>query len=147
MDLSRNNNLTAYKGAWIYPVSDGWEGNLRGFHYSADTIDELKSKLDAAIENDDPRSTLRLYSAEPKHYTAMDEDEESTEDGIEWSVQFQLNLVDDYDDNMDQDSIEEVIISAPDFDTASKYAQQYARQQAHEDSRWNEAEVISITRR
>ncbi len=44
-------NWTNYNGAWIYPVYDGWEGNLDGLHYSADTEDELKVKIDRAIKN------------------------------------------------------------------------------------------------
>lgn len=42
-------NWTQYNGAWMYPVSDGWEANLDGLHYEAETEDELKAKIDRAV--------------------------------------------------------------------------------------------------
>ena len=45
------NDLIAYNGAWLYSVWDGmWEGNLRGLHFSANTIDELKAKIDEVVK-------------------------------------------------------------------------------------------------
>lgn len=38
-----------YRGAWIYPVYGGWEANLDGLHYDAETEDELKAKIDSAV--------------------------------------------------------------------------------------------------
>lgn len=42
-------NWTQYKGAWMYPVYGGWEANLDGLHYDAETEDELKAKIDRAV--------------------------------------------------------------------------------------------------
>lgn len=44
-------NWVNYKGAWIYPVNTGFEANLDGLHYIADTEEELKAILDDAIKN------------------------------------------------------------------------------------------------
>ena len=38
----------SYKGAWIYPVTDGYEANFMGSHFQASTIDELKKQLQSA---------------------------------------------------------------------------------------------------
>ena len=38
-----------YRGAWIYPVYGGWEANLDGLHYDAETEDALKAKIDSAV--------------------------------------------------------------------------------------------------
>jgi len=35
----------SYKGAWIYPVSDGFEANFMGQHFQGATIDDIKIKL------------------------------------------------------------------------------------------------------
>ena len=142
-------DLIAYKGAWLYSVWDGtWEGNLRGFHYSADTLDELKDKIDKAVETDDPGQTMKLYSAEPKHFKVVNEDDKEDYDyEDEWAVQYQFEPSDEYDDERDGSDIREVIIAAPDFDTARKYAEQYARKAAHEETGWDRAEIISITKR
>lgn len=43
-------NWENYRGAWIYPVSDGMEANLDGFHYDGKSKAEVKAKVDRAIE-------------------------------------------------------------------------------------------------
>lgn len=150
MDFARNNDLTAYNGAWIYPVEGGWEANLRGFHYSADTLDELKSKID--MYNDDNERAFKLATstdyAKPVYGSGdrLFEDSEE-EDVIQWAVQYNLSKSEDYDDDIDGKFIEEVIIEAPDFRTATKYAEQYARAEAHEDDSWRGAEIISIAQK
>ena len=152
MDFARNNDLIAYNGAWIYPVEDGWQANLRGFHYSADTQDELKAKID--MYNDDNEHTFKLATstdyAKPVYGSGdrlFEEDEEEDEDIIQWSVQYNLPDLQDYDDDIDGKFIEEVIIEAPDFRTATKYAEQYARVEAHENDSWSGAEIISIAQK
>ena len=143
------NDLIAYKGAWLYPVSDGtWEGNLRGFHYSADTLDELKAKID--MYNDENELAFKLATSKDYAKPIYGNDqlmEDEEEDIIQWDVQYQLKSADEYDDDIDGNNIREVIIEADDFDTAVKYAEQYARKSAHEDSSWADAEIISITQR
>lgn len=143
--MNHNNDLLAYNGAWIYPVAGGWEGNLRGFHYSADSLDKLKTKIDVAVKQDDPGNTLKLYSVEPKRYSIFNEDGEET-DGPEWLVRIKL-VEDEYDDSLSEDSTQEVVLTAPDFDTAVKYAQQYIRKQSHDDPAWFDAEILSINKR
>ena len=142
-------DLIAYKGAWLYSIRDDtWEGNLRGFHYSADTLDELKAKIDKAVKTDDLGQTLKLYSAEPKHFKVVNEDDKEDYDyEDEWAVQYQFEPSDEYDDEIEGSYIREVIISAPDFDTARKYAEQYARKVTHEEAEWGRAEIISIIKR
>ena len=77
----------------------------------------------------------------------FEEDEEEDEDIIQWSVQYNLPDLQDYDDDIDGKFIEEVIIEAPDFRTATKYAEQYARVEAHENDSWSGAEIISIAQK
>ena len=63
-------DLIAYKGAWLYSVWDGtWEGNLRGFHYSADTLDELKAKIEElSVELDPLEKELKAKEEQLKDY-------------------------------------------------------------------------------
>lgn len=150
MEFARNNDLTAYNGAWIYPVKDGWEANLRGFHYSADTLEELKAKID--MYNDDNERAFKLATstdyARPVYGSGdklFEENEE--EEVIQWAVQYNLPDLEDYDDSIDGKFIEEVIIEAPDFRTATKYAEQYARAEAHDNDAWRGAEIISIVQK
>ena len=61
------NDLISYNGAYLYQVDDGtWEGNLLGFHYSADTLDELKAKIDkykGNAESSFAYATSKQYAA------------------------------------------------------------------------------------
>lgn len=143
-------DMINYKGAWIYPVVDGYEANLRGFHYDGLTLDELKAKIDVAVETDDPGQTLKLYSASPDYarVSFMNEDEEF-EDGLEYVVVYHLAEPEE-DDSFEDISKKEVIITAPDFETAVKYAQQYLRKMcAKEETKdlWRDAEILSIEQR
>ena len=55
----------------------------------------------------------------------------------------------DIDDSMEDLSQEQFTIEAVDIETALKYAQQYIRkmQFESEDSKWEDAEILSIDRR
>ena len=146
MDFARNNYLKAYNGAWIYPVDSGWEANLHGYHYSAETLDELKAKIDM-YKDDNPVFKLATLNdhAKPVYGSSNSLFEEAEDnDTIQWVVQYNLPDLEDYDDNMDGRFIEEVIIEAPDFRTATKYAEQYARVEARDNDAWRSAEIISI---
>lgn len=144
MELN-NKDLVRYNGAWLYPIDGGWEGNLKGFHYDAETLDELKAKIDQAVKSCDVENTLRLYSADRKYYSVLGE---GGEEGPQWAVQFHLSaLEDEYDDNMEQDSVKEVILNALDFDSAVKHAQQYIHVQARENKEWEDVEILSIEMR
>ena len=86
-----------------------------------------------------------FYHRQKNYIRLVEEDE--LEEGPEWSVIVQLSddtIDDDFDD---ENASEEVIINAPDIDTAIKYAQQYVRKmQKSEDTaeQWVDAEIISI---
>ena len=141
-------DMINYKGAWIYPIDGGFEANLRGFHYDAETLDELKSKIDIAVKTDDPGNTLKMYSADPKYYSVMNEDDEEIE-GPEWLVVYHLGE-DEADDSFEDTYTEELVLTATTFEDAVKYAQQYIRKmQADPDTkdRWINAEIISIDQR
>lgn len=90
---------------------------------------------------------FKLSNKELKRYSVMVEGEE--ESGIEWLIQF--HLVDsDYDDSFDEDYREEVVIVAPDFETAYKYAQQYIRtmqMKSETKELWQNAEIVSVDKR
>jgi len=90
---------------------------------------------------------FKLESKELKRYSVMNEDNE--EEGVEWLIQFQL-ASDEFDDSFDQDYKEEVVIVAPDFDTAYKYAQQYVRKMqldSETSAQWKGAEIVSVDKR
>lgn len=90
---------------------------------------------------------FKLPEKELKVYSVMNEGEE--EAGFEWLVQFEL-ISDDTDDSFEDNSKEEAIIVAPDFDTAYKYAQQYIRTKQLEDETkdaWKDAEIVSVDKK
>lgn len=147
MDFSRNNDLIAYNGAWMYPVEGGWEANLRGFHYSAETLDELKAKIDKYADENEKAFNIATSNdyARPVYGSgeSLFEGAENSDD-LTWIVQYDVSASQEYDDNMNDSTIREVIIEAPDFKLATKYAEQYAMMSAHDDPSWANAEIISI---
>lgn len=75
--------------------------------------------------------------------------EDKSESGIDWIAHIQLSET-DVDDSFDSDYREEVIVTAPDKDTAYKYVQQYIRTmqlKADNKDAWRGAEIISIDAR
>lgn len=90
---------------------------------------------------------FKIPNKEIKVYSIMNESEE--ESGVEWLVKFQLKSP-DVDDSFEDDYMEEVILLAPDFDTAYKYAQQYIRtkqlDETTEDA-WSDAEIVSVDKK
>lgn len=82
---------------------------------------------------------------EIKKFSVLTESEE--EDGYEWAVIFHLpNKNEEYDDTF-ENTQEEAIIVALDADEAVKYAEQYIRVQQKENDEWQDAEILSITRK
>jgi hypothetical protein len=146
------NDLISYNGAYLYQVDDGtWEGNLLGFHYSADTLDELKSKIDkykSNAENAFASATSKQYAA-PIYGSGDRLFEESEEDVPVWSVEYYLGKSNDLDDTFDDNHRVQVNIEAPDFESAAKYATQYIikMQKSENGERWANAEILSIERR
>lgn len=85
-----------------------------------------------------------LASRPTVRYSVIREGEE--ESGIDWLVQFELQP-DEFDDSFDSNYREEIVITATDFDTAHKYAQQYIRTMQLKPETavsWKDARVISI---
>lgn len=146
------NDLISYNGAYLYQVSDGtWEGNLLGFHYSADTLDELKAKIDKyknSATSAFKYATSKQY-AEPVYGSGNRLFEESDYEGPVWAVEYYLSEQEELDDSFDNGRRVQVDIEAPDFETAAKYATQYMIKKQKEDGGedWVNAEILSIERR
>ena len=67
-------------------------------------------------------------------------------DNMDWVVVYHLGY-DEIDDNPDATETIEIILSAYDFDTAVKYAQQYLRKMQTEEEtseEWANAQILSI---
>lgn len=85
-----------------------------------------------------------LSSRPTVRYSVIREGDENT--SVDWLVQFELHT-DEFDDSFDSDYKEEVVITAADFDTAHKYAQQYIRTmqlKSETSDKWKDAKIISI---
>lgn len=88
-----------------------------------------------------------LFTIAPKpqlRYSVIREGEE--ESGIDWLVQFELEPS-EFDDSFDSNYREEIVITATDFDTAHKYAQQYIRTmqlKPETKDQWKNAEIVSV---
>ncbi len=147
-DFAKRSDLTNYRGAWIYPTDYGYEANLKGFHYDAETLEELMNKIDNAIKYFDVENTLKLYSADSKYYRVINEDGEE-EQGPQWSVIYHLGEPES-DDSFEDTYTKEVVITAPNVEAAVRYAQQYVRKMKadpNSSSMWENAEIISIEQR
>ena len=147
------NDLISYNGAYLYQLDDGaWEGNLLGFHYSADTLDELKAKIDkykGNAENAFAAATSKQYAA-PAYGSGNRLFEESDDDMPVWAVEYYLPDESDVDDSFDDNGRHvQVDIEAPDFESAAKYATQYIikKQKDEGGEAWVNAEILSTERR
>ena len=63
--------------------------------------------------------------------------------GHTWVVTYYLGES-DIDDSLDDDSKVEVELSAANFETAVRYAQQYLKKKTLEDDSWSSAEILSV---
>ena len=71
---------------------------------------------------------------------------EDKDNGPEWVVVYHLGYS-DFDDDIDNSDVTEIVLNAPDFETAVRYAQQYLRKmQAEEDTsdEWAQAQILSV---
>ncbi len=78
-------------------------------------------------------------------YRIINEDEPAATE-LQWAATFYLGES-DIDDTFEDTATTEVIIEAPDFETAVKYAQQYIRKMQTESETkdlWSDAEILSI---
>lgn len=72
---------------------------------------------------------------------------EGNDEGQEWVVVYYKGFTDLVDDNFESDDTVEVSLTAPDFNTAVKYAQQYLRKMQTDEetaSSWEHAEILSV---
>lgn len=71
---------------------------------------------------------------------------EASEDGPEWVVVYHFGLL-EFDDDMNNVETTEIILNAPDFETAVRYAQQYLRKMQSEEEtaeQWATAEIQAV---
>ena len=65
---------------------------------------------------------------------------------LEWVVTYHMGYS-EFDDSPQESDTQEMIINAPDFDTAVRYAQQYLKKMQFEDetaSEWASAQILSV---
>lgn len=139
-------DLVSYCGALLYPVGDRYEAEYNGFHFDASNIEELKAKLDFVIKNDKFKLNPNNHTSDIPLFCILSEDG-TTEFKNRWIVQYQL-IPTEIDDDMQDSSIKEIIIQAPDIDSVTKYAHQYIRKMQKDPDvveNWDDAEIISIT--
>ena len=107
--------------------------------------EEVEDKIDNSeepnVEIDEPDTSS--ISAE-----VLIESELSDEEGPQWIVTYDLDTTNESLTEAEEDEINKTdIITAPDIESAAKYAEQNARIKARENPRWKSAEVISIEKR
>lgn len=71
---------------------------------------------------------------------------EDIDEGPQWVVTYHFGN-NEFDDNMSETSIEEIILNATDFDAAVKYAQQYLRKMQTEEEtkeQWQDAQILAV---
>ncbi len=71
---------------------------------------------------------------------------EEDDDGVDWIAVYHLGYT-EFDDEPEDNELTEVIFTAPNFDTAVRYAQQYLRKMQTEEetaAEWSEAQILSV---
>lgn len=104
----------------------------------SDLVEEAKE--DTSVEDEELEDDLS--SIEANVITEADESEEEPE----WIVTYNLGEM-LHEDISDETPSNEIILNAPDIETAIKYAEQNARIKAKEEPNWKEAEVISVKKK
>ena len=82
------------------------------------------------------------------HADVLIEADLSDEEGPEWIITYDLKSTNESlteDEETESDNVD--VITAPDIESAAKYAEQNARIKARENPSWNSAEVISIEKK
>ena len=104
-------------------------------------VEELEEESNEDISEEE--IDVESVSAEVITEAANDEEE-----GPAWQITYDLPLDESLNEDAEESDADTVeIIHAPDAETAVKYAKQYARVKAKEDSRWQDAEVVGIQKR
>ena len=143
------------------------------FHVTVDALGQIVITLDVNLEDtnsygefieviENKEADLVVESIEDKKNTeepdiesisaeVLTEAELEDEEGPEWLVNYDLNIINESLNEADEvDEIESSTtdtITAPDIETAVKYAEQNVRIKAKEDSKWSDAEIISIKKK
>ena len=68
------------------------------------------------------------------------------ESDTQWVAEYTMSL-DEFDDNFQSEDVTEIDFRAFDFDTATRYAQQYLRKMKSDEStseKWENAQLISL---
>lgn len=71
---------------------------------------------------------------------------EQEDEGPEWVVTYHLGYS-EFDDDFESAETKEVVLNAPDFDTAVRFAQQYLRKMQTEEKtseEWANSEILAI---
>ena len=66
--------------------------------------------------------------------------------GPEWVVSYHLGYS-EFDDDMNSSDVTEIVLNAPNFDIAVRYAQQYLRKMQSEDNTatlWADAQILAV---
>ncbi len=108
-----------------------------------DLVVEELGETEETQESSSEESDITSVTAQ-----VLTEAELEDEEGPEWVVHYDLNSTNESLTEAEEleDSTSD-IITAPDIETAVKYAEQNARVKAKEDPKWSDAEVVSIKKK
>lgn len=71
---------------------------------------------------------------------------EAADEGPEWVIVYNFGMS-EFDDDMEDSDTTEIVLNAPDFDTAVRYAQQYLRKMKSDEEtseQWANAEIQAV---
>ncbi len=107
-------------------------------------VEEAEKQLGEFVDKETEEPDIESVTAE-----VLTEAELEDEEGPEWLITYSLDKTNESLTEAEETDVPEHIdtITAPDIETALKYAEQNARVKAKEDSRWSDAEVVSIKKK
>lgn len=126
--------------------------NLEDTDSYGDFIEVIENKeADLVVESIEDKENVEEPDIESISAEVLTEAELDDEEGPQWVVNYDLNITNESLNEADEVDVAESsttdIITAPDIETAVKYAEQNARLKAREDSKWSDAEVVSIKKK
>lgn len=109
-----------------------------------DLVEEAEKQLGEFVDKEGEEPDIESVTAE-----VLTEAELEDEEGPEWLITYSLDTTNESLTEAEETEAPEHIdtITAPDIETAVKYAEQNARVKAKEDSKWSDAEVVSIKKK
>lgn len=109
-----------------------------------DLVEEAEKQLGEFVDKEAEEPDIESVTAE-----VLTEAELEDEEGPEWLITYSLDTTNESLTEAEETEAPEHTdtITAPDIETAVKYAEQNARVKAKEDSRWADAEVVSIKKK